>query len=327
MTDQSQLPEELQDPAVAGIVAAFQDRDNHGMRPPGAALQGATEADAAPEPSTVEPLPSDGDPGAGGDEPAEVVTPEVVVPPAPTTYEINGQIYDRETVAQYLAITERMAQLPLDQRRAIDEYVATGRWPEPVSSPSSTPSAAPLGADDGDEYLDPRAAADIAQMRTELAELRTQYDRLAASDDRDETTRVTQVVNAAADAFVAARGWSAEDRDRLMAHAAELQIGPGLLERHRGDYAAAAQSAMEVAMYALPEYRDREVARQTQAAVDRERTDKAARDVRKDKASALAGSSSGSVPRDVAPDRPRNRQESIAAMAQVIREHQQNGVS
>jgi hypothetical protein len=225
-----------------------------------------------------------------------------------------------------------MAALPLEQRQAIDEFVQTGRWPgapPPSSSPTShTPPVLDGGEDDFDDDPISRAQrAELEALRQELSEVRTVVEGVASRDAQDDNERVMALVNTAADAFMTERGLTPADRDKLMQSAVDLGVGPAYLERFRGDYTVATQAALETAMYSDPTYRQREIDRQAQAKLDTDAAARRSREARKDKASALAGSATGSVPRDVVAERPKNRQDMIAAMAADIASARSNGLS
>lgn len=341
-----ELPPELLDAGAAGVVAAFQS-DNGGVRPASSAMQGELTVDlasadgegsddaggAAASDKPTTPVGADaGSPPPGEAAPA---APPASTPTPPDTVLIGGEEIPRWRVEQYFAAANAIAQLPLEQRQAVDTYLATGTWPTPPTATAGVTTPPGAGAVDDDlDDLDPieRAhRAEIAELRGQLGKVEQLAQQAVSHDQRTEADRVNDIVIAASDAFASEHKLTADQRDELALYAGQHGIGERLLPTVGGDYAAATTQALEEAMWLHPKYRQQMIAAQTEQAVSQALTDHEARQRRKDKASAVGGAS-GSVPGARAtisePGRPANRQDQVQGMADMIRqERASNGAS
>lgn len=175
-----------------------------------------------------------------------------------------------------------------------------------LAARQATSQQSPRAEEDPFEGLDPKLAATLSQMQSRL-------DQVAQMNAQQQVVSYAKGVETAAARVKERYGLEDEDMERLTLHTARLQILPALM-RQTGDAATAAEQAMELAYWQIPEFRDRELARRSQSTLEQQK--------RAMKASRLSGSS-GSAPRNGST--PRTREERMAAMTQEIAQLMREG--
>lgn len=268
----------------------------------------------------------------------------------PGSYSINGRDISSEEANQLLALYDWAAKLPPESAQAIND-VLSGQYylapvdgaysaPAPTAASGSGPSPATftpevagagqapaptVPAIDPNRFVDPELAqyvqqvtdqqnALIAQQSQQLADYQSQQAQLAAYQAQQEQDRLMQQVQMGQNTFSEQHpDFSANDLDVLVNQVASLQIVPALMKKHFGNAAAAMSEAMETALWATPQFRDRAI----QAQIDQfaQTTEQTAQ--KKRKASALSGSS-GAVARTAPDARPMTKAEREQAMIREV---------
>ena len=265
----------------------------------------------------------------------------------PDTYSINGRDISREEANQLLALYDWAATLPPESAQAINDVLSGQYYLAPVdSTPSApaptaasgsgpspatfTPGVAGVGqtsvpAIDPNRFVDPELAqyvqqvtdqqnALIAQQSQQLADYQAQQAQLAAYQAQQEQDRLMQQVQVGQNTFSEQHpDFTPQDIDALVNQVATLQIVPSLMKKHAGNAAAAMSEAMETALWATPQFRDRAI--QSQIDQFAQTTEQTAQ--KKRKASALSGSS-GSVARTAPDARPMTKAEREQAMIREV---------
>jgi trans-aconitate methyltransferase len=192
-----------------------------------------------------------------------------------------------------------------------------------VAGVGATAPAVP--AIDPNRFVDPELAqyvqqvtdqqnALIAQQQQQLADYQAQQAQLASYQAQQEQDRLMQQVQVGQNTFAESHpDFTPQDIDALVNQVATLQIVPSLMKKHSGNAAAAMSEAMETALWATPQFRDRAI----QAQIDQfaQTTEQTAQ--KKRKASALSGSS-GSVARTAPDARPMTKAEREQAMIREV---------
>jgi hypothetical protein len=276
-------------------------------------------------------------------DPEPVYQPE----PVPDSYKIADREVSREEAEQLLALYDWAAQLPPEAADAVNNVLSGQYRLVPADQPDQAPSAAsgsgpaPATFTPGvagavvpdtpqlnpNEFLDPQLAqyvqqvtaqqnAVIAQQQQMLANYQEQQQQIAQTQYQQEQQRMLQQVEIGQAEFSEAHpDFTAQEIDLIATQAAALQIVPTLMARNGGNAIAATKEALETAMWATPQFREKVIQSQVdQYAQTVEQTSE-----KKRKASALAGSS-GSVPRTAPAQRPMTKAEREQAMIREVAE-------
>lgn len=307
-----------------------------------------TDTDADTPDADVDTPDVDTDPAS---DPAPAVDPAVTPVPDPAP----DPTVDTPVVSDSIQITEDFS-IPSSQASAVrdlynwaatlspeatgqinsllsGEYVLVPRnaQPDPVQGGAAggadhvTHGSPPAGSTitvDEDEYLDPRAAQDIASLRAELAAIRqstTATESQLAQQRYDEQQHQLSISLDTAKQRIATQ-YELTDAEltALVETTTRMQITPSMMSRHPHDPTAGFAAALDTAYYADPTFRERELARQFDARLSRDAADAAATSERKRRAGSLTPSGAP-VPRESpAARRPRNAEEQLDAMTAMI---------
>lgn len=284
------------------------------------------EPEPQPEPQPT-PLGADGQPitGEGGapvEEPAQ----------SSSAFTFAGVNYGPDELTQAVQVRDWYLSLNQPQIQAIDALLsgtyrlvpaneadaAQQSASPPVTPPASSSSSQPVG-DEAGEWLDPRAEAEINRLRTELTQIRTEFQSavtpvVQSQQDQALQQRVS-AIDAAHVAFRDDYSLNDDQMQQLGQAVVQANIFPALIARHNGDVEAATRSALDMMFWSTPQFRDLK----TQQDLTALATESTATIDKQKKMSALA-SSGGSVPRTN--PTPRTKDERYAAMVEAIRQDQ-----
>lgn len=266
------------------------------------AAQASDVAEDAPTEDAAEEATEE---AAGEPSPEPAGEPET--PPAALTY--NGRDYTSDQIEAALAARDWFDQLTPEQARILDatlsgqyQLIPAGQEPPqsqvpPQGAPAVQPAPSPP-VDTDEDWLDPRAKAEITQLRARLDELQQSAQQQAAQHVEEEQRKAIADITMGVEKFNAQFGLTESESNRLQDAVWKLNILPSFVQQSQGDVASATERALEVAYWNDPDLRSRAV--QWQIATDRARATDDAK--RTQKASAVSGTSAGSPPRQ--PSRP-----------------------
>src|SRR5262245_44028496 len=289
---------------------------------------GGVEDDESPEssapPTTPEPatIPGEGEPATEPEPAAPVPPPESpeVEPQTDDWIELDGQRYARSQLNAAAQFQQHLASDPQLQD-LITNYLTGSRIVQEQPAPQPAPQAPQQPYDPfADIDLDDpslRALSNIVRAQNEqiqqlTAGLRTTFDQtLAASQQQVESQYKT-----AAASFAKDHDLEAGEVDVISQVAARMGVLPQLMRPvdpvtgtpRQIDPIRAFQQAMEVAMYQIPEYRDREFRRSVTNMQE---------EAQKRKLLGAVGGSSGSVARTQTPPKPGSPEAKRAMLAEV----------
>lgn len=326
-----------------GLASAEELADTTGT--PGPAV-GST---AAPEPPTTVEGPS------GGSETEPSVSSPVSAPATPVEGEATGDEpvlpapaftfagvdYSPHELAESVIARDWIAQLNNGQRQQIDAVLsgqyrlvsaheaepaspaASATQPPPATSPASSVATAP-SLDDAGEWLDPRAAAEITQLRAQLDSMQQQWQQqfqgtvtplVQTQADQQLQARV-QSIDTATAAFRDAYQLDEDTVKSIGDAVVQAGVLPSLFQRHNGDIETATRQAFEMMFWTTPTFRDAHLQAKTAADL----ASLSAQDadtVRKQQQLTALANSGGSVPRrDPVPSTKEDRH---SAMVELIR--------
>lgn len=284
--------------------------DNPNLRPlPSSQEMPEPEPEPEPEPS-VAPVEA---PGEGEPETA----PEPAIPePSPETadfLEIDGTQYPRSQIEAAAQFQRQLVNDPQLQR-LITDYL-TGATVQPQPEPQPQPTGPPEDLDMDDPQM--RAIYTLIQQQSEQINqlsqgLRVTHDQSVASQKQ----QVDSQWRVASTAFGKDHGLDDQEVDHLGSIAARLNVLPSLMQGidpvtgapSSPDPIRAFQRALEIAMYQVPEYRDREFRRSVTTMQE---------EAQKRKLLGAVGGSSGSVARTTTPPKPGSPESRKALLAEV----------
>lgn len=269
---------------------------------PDPALEDSDDDTSDSAASSAAPASDAGD-GAGSTVPPPAAsTPEV--PDAPTSVElppgfvmVGGNPVSEAQVVQGLGIMQYMAQLTPEQVHAIDAFISTGQFPAPQAS---TPqSAVPASADE--EWIDPRAAAEIAQLRAELSSVRNTSTAAQQAIMAQQRAAQEQEVARARTEFASEWGFDPTDVAVLEQIAAQGQyLGAIARQNPNASLADNVKQAYLLAANMTPTYRDRLDNARVQSRVASEQAQITSISDKRKRAG-VAAATSGSVGREAIP--------------------------
>ncbi len=287
----------------------------------------------APEPSpAAEEAPADPpDPDASGDggtpddlaaagagEPVEGGgTTDGPDQPSAPAFTLNGQDFSPQDLETAIGVAGWFNRLNPAQISQIDalmsgQYVLTPTTQASASPPSET--AAPV--DDGEDWLDPRAAQEINRLRDEINGLKSSLTPVVESQQQTQRQQIETAIGAASTAYAAERSLTPEEIARLQGSVSQSGIYPTFYQRTGGNAELAMRQALDTVYYTTPEFRDREVKAQVDAQLQQLSQTQRDEQKKQQQLSALS-STGGTVPRRE--PRPSTPQDIQAAMVQEIR--------
>lgn len=339
--------EQLEAAAVARFGAPPTESDEAAEAALAAAGDAPTTDDDALPPSTGgEAGDLDGAAADGGGEGAEGAQPppaaEVPVPPAPTGdagVDLSNQLIDlgndlsltRAEAEQWANFGHFLRANP-DTAQAIAAVLEAAETGQPVP-PAQAPQAPAGGPETGSQAptvdATPPEGLDLddpaikflwdqhVAQQTVVADLQAQVGRTQDFVTNQQMQQTESMLNTATAAFAEKHHLTAEEMQKVRDVTGRLQVLPALLSPfdpitaapRQIDPLAAMDEAFMMAMWNIPEFREREVA----ARVEEQKVDTK----RKGKLASLGGTS-GSIPRT--PAAPTNKQERTAAMVAEVAE-------
>lgn len=270
-----------------------------------------------PEPA---PQPGEGEPAtvpepAIPEPPPESPTP-TVEPPTDDFLDLDGTRYPRSQISAAAQFQQHLANDPQLQQ-LITDYLTGSRI---VAEQPALQPAQPVYDPRTDIDLDDpstRALYEIVRRQNEQIEqlssgLRTTYD----ASIQQQQQQINAQYKVAAESFAKDHGLEDDDVNQISQVAARLGVLPQLMAQvdpvtgtpRAPDAIAAFQKALEIAMYQIPEYRDREFRRSVTTMQD---------EAQKRKLLGAVGGSSGSVARTTTPPRPGSPEAKRAMLAEV----------
>lgn len=231
--------------------------------------------------------PTGGD--ESGDEPPEPPAEEPPAPQIPEGYiDLLGQQLPRDEAERLLQFRQ-WGQANPQRLTEFDAYLRGELQLTPPQQAPSTPEE------------DPLADVDPA-IRSELEQLREQQGQLTQLTQQQYLAQLEAGVTRAREAVQKERQLSDEEMERLTQETAKMAIMPSLMSQYQ-DAEQAAQQALNLVYWQIPEFRDREVGRAVESASNQRS--------RQEKQSKLAGNS-GSAPRETpVPETPEARKEAM----------------
>lgn len=265
---------------------------------------GATPAAGSPPEPTEEEQEEEEKPPAGGGAPTEQADAFEL----PETLTINGQTVTRDALENIVGFQQWLAQNP-QHLANIDAYVRGEADIAPRQAP--TPKT---GEEEDDEFVDPRAAEEIAQLREQVG-------GLTAAQQEQAQQRMLESLETGRQAFAEKYDLEPDAVEALTQSVAAAQVLPAFAARHPGNPGAAFAEALEYQLWNTQSYRDAEFQKLVDQKVQETLQANAEANKRTAKAGSLSGSS-GSVPRSDVPKTPGDKQKAmVAEIAQAISEN------
>jgi superfamily II RNA helicase len=282
----------------------------------------STESTATEDESGFTAAPVEGEPTGG--EPAQ----------SASAFTFAGVTYQPQELQEAVMARDWIMGLNPVQRQQIDallsgQYVlapaheASSTTPPSGDAvpPATTPSSSTPPDDEG-EWLDPKAAQEIARLRSELSQIKEQFTQsltpVVQAQQQDELRQRNEIINASVAKFQADTKLDDDTLRQLNDAVVQSGIFPSLVQRHNGDISTATRAAFEMMLWSTPQFRDKVIAQQAVATVnDLAQTQRESADKER-KMSALSGSG-GSVPRREVPAHPQTADGRHAAMLEEIR--------
>ncbi len=293
-SEEDDAEETESDPPAASEPAS----EDEGSGTDGASQPATAEDDAPFSLPWMQPAPAP--------EPSAATPPTDPAPAAPAGVVIDGIAWTQDELRLAISAARERALWTPEQIAAVNAALLG----QPAPAGQRAPAHDPYGMGDDDEPLDPRVAEQLQQQATQLAQLQAQQRQqqmLAAQESqRIENSRVESAM-----ADVAKRyNLTEQDYERVAQAAgpfaqhafAQAPTDPRTGAPLVDDTTPVYRWALEQAVYAIPDLRDAYLAQEAQRRADAQLASdelQAARN-RKAKASSLAGSNNGSVPRKAA---------------------------
>jgi hypothetical protein len=297
-----------------------------GMGPTGVPPVGGVEGDDAsepsPPPSTPEPAPpGEGEPATTPEPAAPEPSPESPVGPTETDFvEIDGNRYARSQISAAAQFQQHLQSDPRLQQ-LITDYLTGAQQPQPQPAPQApqAPAQQPYDPYADIDLDDPsiRALANIVrQQNDQIQQLssvtRTTFDQSIAQQQQ----QIDAQYKTAATSFAKDHELDDGEVEEISRVAARLGVLPQLMQGmdpitgtpRPPDAIGAFSRALEIAMYQIPEYRDREFRRSVTNMQQEQQ---------KRKLLGAVGGSSGSVARTTTPPKPGSPEAKRAMLAEV----------
>lgn len=306
--------------------------------------QPAPEA-GTPDPTSEPPSGADSDgsstsSSSGGDEgtggAADPLIPGVLYSqPPPTqepTYEVGGRTLTQSEMEAVLSLSDYWSSVPAEQVQQIDQFLAGraqlhpgfGIGAQPGSPAAGQPgdgggaahAGTVPGITDDEEWLDPRAAAEIQRLRQQVEAQGELQSRLLQHTVQSTAEQQRQLLinrtDAAAESYAALRQITPEEMQQLTNIVAQSGVFMPILQRHSGNVETAVQEAYDLMYWQVDSLRQRALDAQTIAYIERETE---ARRTRRKATSLTSGG--GSAPRTQ--PTPQTRADREAAMVAEVR--------
>lgn len=277
---------------------------------------GSTEAPAATSPTAPETLETPGRPAFQipstlPAEPEPQSTPDTQGVVQPNLVQLpDGSIVTVETYQALLAAQQQ--NQPFAQQQPTPQYVAppTSAPPAQMTPPGFVPNAwSPTPG----EYVDERAQFEIEAVRAQQQAMQLQMAAVLEQQHANTRQALDVAVEETVQGYAGARELSYEQTDALLQTATRLGLVGVYSQQFPGDPRRAIAAAIENVYWNTPEYREREVQRDLEAARE------ANAEVERKKA--FAGQTTGtpgSAPRVAAPaNTPEARTQGMVAMIEA----------
>lgn len=249
------------------------------------------------------------------------------------TFTFAGVEYNEHELAEAVLARDWITNLNQQQRQQVDallsgQYVLTpaheaaNQPPTPAAATSSPSSSSAPSGDEGDEWLDPRAQAEITRLNQELTQIKELFQQsvpqLVQSQQQAELTRNQSIIDQAIDVW--AKDYTLDEATLKDINAAVIQTGifPSLVRQHNNDLAAATCAAFDMILWTTPQFRDK-AAQQRATSILNELAQSEQDDKAKARKMSALSNSGGSVPRRELPSNPQTRDDRYAAMVEDIR--------
>lgn len=274
----------------------------------------AVPTDTPPE--TGPTSEAEGTPGTEG----EVAPPEPAPTPPedapPSLIRIGDVDYTPEQVTKAINIANWANRLNPTQAQFVDDVLLGRINPYQPQPAAVAPPTAP--AEPEEDYIDPRAAAEIARINAELAQLKQSSFNVQQMEAERARADWMASVDRGVEAYAKRMNLNTQEVQSLSQITADMGIVPALAAKYQGqDQALAIQEAMDIAYWRTPEFRTRSIDAVVQTKVDEQQSELEALRARKQRAGTASGSTGGSAPRvaavpDVKALSPREREAAIA---------------
>lgn len=279
-------------------------------------------AEPLPDPSTPEP-DAGTDTGTGADDDEPVLVWE-------------GRSFDQDQIRQMAAVydwanslTPEQAQfldlaasgdyllIPREEAAQLEQQRGQGQGQGQGQSQGQPPGS--QSADEEDEWLDPKAKAEIDRLHSELAEVRQSTQSVQEQEFQRFQGEVVNQLGEGRKSFQERHGLTDAEVDSIQQRMIGLQILPGYVAQAQHNYAAGFDNALETVYWSDPTFRQREIEKQYSTVEADSKKERA----RQRRASSVS-SNGGSVPR-VEP--PATKEDRRAAMVKAVAEGMSGGQS
>ncbi len=269
----------------------------------------AAEADA-PDPGF--PASGDGADVEQGGEPVEGEgTPDGPAQPAAPAFTLNGQEFTQSDVETAINIAGWYARLDQTQIQQIDALISGHYVLSPTTQPGPAPSSATAPVDDGEDWLDPRAAQEIQRLREEIDGVKKSLTPVVETQQQSQQAQIMAAIEGAAATYAEERNLTPDEMQRLEQAVSQSGIYPSLYQRARGDAAKAMRESLDTIFYTTAEFRDREVKAQVDAQLQQLSQSQRDEQEKQRQMSALS-STGGTVPRrEPRPSTPQDRKQAM----------------
>lgn len=305
------------------------------------AFKSLNTPDATDDGTTDEPDPTLTDPAAPApvvDPTAPVVDAPVVDPSAPapaapvtpvapasisTAIQLGGNSYEPAVLERAIGLTTYFDGLPPDAIQAFDailsgDYILVPR--NQAQAPGAPPAVpAPVPGSIDDEWVDPKAAAEIARLNAQIAATNQNVNSLAQQDNQRRQQEFESMIDNASATFKTEHNLSDAQLARIQQAVVSAQVIPGLMRTTPGGPSAVYAKALDMIAWQDAEFRATKIEAARQVTTDAERQAHTERQARKAKAGAVA--STGAPGARTAPattPKTGDRQSLVQAMADMI---------
>lgn len=273
----------------------------------------------------VEPEGEGGDSMGSESPPDPAPTPEPTPEPTLTDlYEIDYEGHQvkltPDQLREAIRIHDWTVAVPADAWTAFNGILNGTLKVVPAESPASPTSALPPAQtapspDEQEEWVDPRAAEEIAALRAELQQVKESVNPVVQGRIQDERTQIVSSIDSATKAFADEMKLSDQELEAITKTATESGLFPTLYQRHGGDAAKATTELYSMIYWNDPTYRGRSIQAAASEQIGEQQEQETAD--KKRHLTALSGSG-GSVPRRE--PAPATREERMKAATEEIKQ-------
>lgn len=315
------------DPEHGGVTDEMMERffaDHPDLRPLPPVGQQQPEPERGPEPQPTQPAPTEGEPEAtpepaAPEPPSEPSQPSQEPPDAGDFLELEGQRYPKSQL-QAAADFQRHLSGDPQLQRLITDYLTGVQAPQQIA-PEPQPQTPELPPELDIEDPSVRALYTLIQRNNEqinnqIAQLSQGLNTTYEQSMAQQRQQIDAQYRTASASFAKDHNLRDDEVDQLSQVAARLGVLPSLMQGidpitgspTSPDPVRAFNRALEIAMYQVPEYRDREFRRSVESMQQ---------EAAKRKLLGAVGGSSGSVARSTPPPQPGTPESKRAMLAEV----------